>query len=147
MIVQNAEQIGIVFSGERSHIVYLASAELKRLGYLEAESDIADEKLMLGLNSWRKDNSLPQLDFVDPLSLRRLLSENFGGDELILLARCAEKLDSEAEKYKFCRNAVTMSKSMLVSLTRYLAGNFDLGTLAMPSADSVRCAVIAYLVS
>ena len=151
MMVQNAQryatQTGIFFAGERSELIRAASVELERLGYSLPVSDIADEEFLSALNEWRASKRLPAYDFVDPLSLRLLTGVEVGGDELVLLASCAETLPTLSERYRLCREAVAGTKEMMVSLTKYLAGRFNLGALPVPSADSVRCAVIAKLIT
>lgn len=140
-----AREVGIVFAGERSDFVLSVSSELKRLGYTHKLTDILSPELLSALNEWRSDNSLPELGYIDPVSLRLLTGENVGGDGLMLLARCAEGLPTEVERFGFCREAVSASRRMLVSLTQYLSGKTDLGALPEASENSVRCAVIAYL--
>ena len=95
MIVQNIIQIGIIFAGERSEIALSMSQELIKLGYRLSQSDIVSEEFLLSLNEWRRGHNLPELDFVDPVSLRLLLGADVGGDELVLLAGCAETLPTE----------------------------------------------------
>ena len=147
MIVQNISQIGIIFAGERSEIALSMSQELIKLGYRLSQSDIVSEEFLSSLNEWRRGHSLPELDFVDPVSLRLLLGADVGGDELVLLAGCAETLPTEVERYQLCREAISGSKAMMVSLTQYLSGRFELGATPDPSADSMKCAVIAKLIT
>lgn len=147
MIMQNISQIGIIFAGERSEIALSMSQELIKLGYRLSQSDIVSEEFLSSLNEWRRGHNLPELDFVDPVSLRLLLGADVGGDELVLLAGCAETLPTEVERYQLCREAISGSKSMMVSLTQYLSGRFELGAIPVPSADSMKCAVIAKLIT
>lgn len=151
MIVQNAQRLtaetGIFFAGERSELIRKAAAALKELGCSLPVRDIADKEFLSTLNEWRASKGLPAYDFVDPLSLRLLTGVDVGGDELVLLASCAETLPTLSGRYRLCREAVAGAKEMMVSLTKYLAGRFDLGSLPVPSADSVRCAVIAKLIT
>ena len=144
MIVQNTGQVGIVFAGERSELILSASRELKRLGYSLPESSLADEIFFKALNDWRETLGLQELEFVDPLSLR-LLGIEVGGDELVLLASCAEAIPDASERYGFCRAAVKGAKEMSVSLTKYLMSKGS--EPIKPSADSMRCAVIAALIT
>lgn len=147
MIVQNTDVFGIVFAGEVSDTVRSAARELVRLGYLEIETNCANIDFLNALNAWRKDNSLPIFDYVEPLTLRKLLGGEYFGDSLILLAKCAETLDSDTEKYKFCRKTLTFVKQTSSDLYIYLSGRFDISKLNAPSENSLKCAVIAYLLS
>ena len=151
MIAQNIQRAtigtGIFFVGERSELIRAASAELEKLGYSLPVSDIADAGFFSALDKWRASKRLPTYDFVDPLSLRLLTGIEVGGDELVLLASCAETLPTLSERYRLCREAVAGTKEMMVILTKYLAGRFNLGSLPIPSADSGRCAVIAKLIT
>ena len=145
MLVQPSMQTGIVFAGERSELAYSVSSELKRLGYARRTTDIVTPELIEALNAWRRENSLPELGYIDPVSFRLLTGTEVGGDELILLAKYAERFPTDVERFEFCRESVAASRRMLVSLTQYLSGKSGLGALPEASESSVRCAVLAYL--
>ena len=143
MVIYSANQIGIIFPGERSELVGRASAKLSELGYLENPSDIATPDVISALNKWRGDNSLPALDYFDPVSLR-LLGFDVGGDEIIFLARRAEVFLTDVERYDFCKNALETAK--ISGATPIGSLSSDLSELPQASVNSLKCALIAYLI-
>ncbi len=142
MIISTVSETGIILPGERSQLVTMLSDRLCSLGYFGEITEILSPELITALNLWRSDNSLPALDYVDPLSLR-LLGFEVGGDELIFLARHAEPLSTEVERYAFCRSALENAKLLGVSVVEYLAPRVE--KLPNASLDSLRCAIIASL--
>lgn len=145
MIVSTVSEIGIIFPGERSELVRMLSERLKFLGYFDRSADIFSSELIAALDRWRIDNSLPMLDYADPLSLR-LIGLEVGGDELILLARHAEQLKTESERFEFCRSAIYSAHELNMSLVEYLARHPPT-KLPLASTDALRSAVIASLMS
>ena len=142
MIIYSANQIGIIFPGERSELIGRAAEKLSRLGYLENPGDVATPDVISALNKWRGDNSLPALDYFDPVSLR-LLGFDVGGDEIIFLARRAEVLPTDVERYDFCKHALRSAK--ISGSTPIGSLSSDLSELPQASVNSLKCALIAYL--
>lgn len=68
-------------------------------------------------NNYRRANSLPELGYADPVTLRLLLGEDFGGDELVLIADNAEGEPDELAKFEFCRRMLSLSRETGAPLT------------------------------
>ena len=92
------------------------------------------------LNNYRRANSLPELGYADPVTLRLLLGEDFGGDELVLLADNAEGEPDELAKFEFCRRMLSLSAPLTVLLL-----SSDRKPKPHASADTMRCAILAWM--
>lgn len=147
-IIQYAAQpCGIIQLGERGELVYLVASSLHSLGLLRQIEDIYTPAVNDALNSFRIANSLPTADYCDPVTLRLLCGVDVGGDELMLLARASEVLlrdANELERFDFCREIVESGED-IGDRIRQLT---DIGRLLdapMPSAETVKSAILAYM--
>ena len=127
---------GIILPGEKNPLVENIAEELHRLGLYRYERDsfgIMTNDLCNSLNNYRRANSLPELGYADPVTLRLLLGEDFGGDELVLLA-----------KFEFCRRMLSLSRETGAPLTVLLLSS-DRKPKPHASADTMRCAILAWM--
>ena len=138
---------GIILPGEKSQLAEAVAEELHRLGLYRYERDsfgIMTNDLCISLNKFRRANSLPELEYADPVTLRLLLGEDLGGDELVLLADRAEREPDELSKYNFCRRMIALSRETGASLTVLLLSSAE-KTELHATADTLRCAILAVM--
>ena len=133
---------GIILPGEKNPLVENIAEELHRLGLYRYERDsfgIMTNDLCNSLNNYRRANSLPELGYADPVTLRLLL-----GDELVLLADNAEGEPDELAKFEFCRRMLSLSRETGAPLTVLLLSS-DRKPKPHASADTMRCAILAWM--
>lgn len=138
---------GIILPGEKSPLAEDVAEALHRLGLYRYEREsfgIMTNDLCNSLNAYRHANSLPELPYADPVTLRLLLGEDFGGDELVLLADHAEAEPDELAKYEYCRRMLSLSCETGAPLTTLLLSS-DRKSNLHASADTLRCAILAWM--
>ena len=138
---------GIILPGEKNPLVENIAEELHRLGLYRYERDsfgIMTNDLCNSLNNYRRANSLPELGYADPVTLRLLLGEDFGGDELVLLADNAEGEPDELAKFEFCRRMLSLSRETGAPLTVLLLSS-DRKPKPHASAGTMRSAILAWI--
>ena len=126
---------GIILPGEKNPLVENIAEELHRLGLYRYERDsfgIMTNDLCNSLNNYRRANSLPELGYADPVTLRLLLGEDFG----------AEGEPDELAKFEFCRRMLSLSRETGAPLTVLLLSS-DRKPKPHASADTMRCAILA----
>ncbi len=110
---------GIILQGEQSPIVGELSEALKAIGLTRETTDRLTPELLAALNTYRIANSLPELDFADPNTLRSLGIE-CSGDEVLTLARYGEaEAESEIGIFDRCREAVTLCRKYNLTIREY----------------------------
>ncbi len=139
-----SETVGIAFAGERSELVAKCAEKLCERGLLAGVRELADAEFFAALNEFRRTEGLHRYEFMDPVTARELTGEALAGDELVLLASVAEASErEEIARLDFCRNALKSSRELGVTLTRYLTARVERIGLEPPSADTMRCAILA----
>jgi hypothetical protein len=143
---------GIIFEGQKNEFVSVIADKLYTLGYFrDRKCEVFMPELKAALNKYRRANSLPESDYCDPISLKMLAGIDTNGDELLLLARlCEAELPcaTEVERYDYCRNAISESRSFNLTLHQYINGKRSIGELlntTPASSDTVKTAVLAYI--
>lgn len=143
----SVKMTGIILPGEKNPLAENVAEALHRLGLYRYERDsfgIMTNDLCNSLNEFRRANSLPELSYADPVTLRMLLGENFEGDELVLLADHAEVEPDELTKFEYCRRMLSLSRETGAPLTALLLSS-DVKAKPHASADTMRCAILAWM--
>ncbi len=137
---------GIIFLNDSSEMTIKLSEKLSELGLLYEKQNVFDEKALKALNEYRISNKLVELDFCDPETLRTL-GIDCDGDDIILLASCAEKLaESELEIYNICLEIIKESKEYSISVTEAINRRGVLGkSTPKVSKEAVSAAILAFI--
>ncbi len=142
---------GLILPGEASPLCPELGAALTRIGLWDgSRAEILDTVLLEAINVFRRCEGLPQPDYCDPITLRRLGIECEDSDT-ILLAAFAEWISpdgSETDRAMLSLQTAERARSDGVRLFSLISSLCDIAKLGTyPSASSLHGAVIARLVS
>ncbi|MBQ8249418.1 MAG: hypothetical protein IJY93_05995 [Clostridia bacterium] len=136
---------GIIFQDEESPLIPELSEALRELGFTAGNETALSQNLLDALNRYRAANGLPTLDFCDPVTLKTL-GIDADGEEIILLARYGERnAEVELDIFDTCREIVTESRELGITLTQAIYRHGGLGSSDKPSETAINAAVLALL--
>lgn len=140
------QDYAIVFVYDESPLAAEICAALRELGLFRDSTNTVTPDLISALNTYRRANSLTELEFCDPVTLRTL-GIDAHGDELLVLARAAQTLgQSEMEYFDICRKIVKESRELDITVTEAAARYGVLGAeRGSISETAVRCAALSLL--
>lgn len=140
------QDYAIAFVCDESPIAAEISSALRDLGLFRDVTDTLTPELLDALNTYRRANSLTELEFCDPVTLRTLGIEAYG-DEVLVLARAAQALgQSEVEYFDICRKIVKESRALDITVTEAVARYGVLGAeRGNISEAATRCAALSLL--
>lgn len=136
---------GIILQDEESPLIPELSEALRELGFMAENETSLSSNLLDALNKYRTANNLPTLDFCDPVTLQTLGIDT-EGEEIILLARYGEaNAKVELDIFDVCREIVTESRELYITLTQAIYRHGGLGSSDEPSETAISAAVLALL--
>ncbi len=136
---------GIILEGEESVLIPELSEALRELGFTEENETSLSPQLLDALNRYRTENGLPTYNFCDPVTLKTL-GIDAEGEEIILLARYGEvSAGVELDIFDTCREIVTESRELGITLTQAIYRHGGLGLYNAPSETAINAAVLALL--
>ena len=139
-------EYAIIFEGDTSPLAAELCEALYALGLTREHTNTLTPELLRALNDYRAANSLTELDFCDPVTLRTLGIDAYG-DELIVLARAAEALgETELDYYDICRELIVESRSVGITLVESAARRGVVGNERGEISESaMRAAILALI--